>query len=106
MPRPLLDTNIERLRQAAPLDRREVGIPIALGSQYLLGGQVESAIRAYEEALRIEPRPEIYLNLARAHAMAGRDAQARDNMDLAVKLNPRFGTGGRGRLRQRRTAPG
>lgn len=84
----LLAANLETLRRAAALDPAEVGIPIARGSQYLLLGRPGAAIEAYEQALALEPRPEIYLNLARAYRLAGDEARARQALALTRRLDP------------------
>jgi tetratricopeptide (TPR) repeat protein len=86
-PRALAD-NLEALRQAAALDPVQVGIPIARGSQYLLLGRAEPAEEAYREALRLEPKSEVYLDLGRAQWMAGRKEEALRNFALAVRLDP------------------
>ena len=84
-PRALAD-NLEALRRAAALDPVQVGIPIARGSQYL--SRPEPAEAAYREALRLEPKSEIYLDLGRAQWMAGRREEALRNFALAVRLDP------------------
>jgi tetratricopeptide (TPR) repeat protein len=89
-PTQLMAGNLEALRQAAPLDPVEVGIPIARGTQYLFLARPEAALRAYEEALALEPRPEGYLNLGRAQWLAGRKDEARRSFELAVRLDPRL----------------
>jgi tetratricopeptide (TPR) repeat protein len=86
----VLYANIGRLRRAGRLDPLEVGIPIARGSQRYLLRQPQAAIDAYEEALRLEPRPEIYLNLGRAFNLAGRTEEAGRAFGLALKLDPRL----------------
>ena len=86
---PLLFRNLEVLRTAAPKDPVEVGIPIARGTQYFLLRRNDAAIRAYEEAVALEPRPEGYLNLGRAQWYAGRRDEARLNFKRAVRLDPR-----------------
>jgi tetratricopeptide (TPR) repeat protein len=88
MPRQLLSKNLEMLRRASVLDPTQVGIPIARGTQYLLLGNGSSAAQAYREALKLEPRPETYLNLGRALAMAGRMKEAREQFRLALRLDP------------------
>jgi tetratricopeptide (TPR) repeat protein len=80
--------NLEALRVAAALDPVQVGIPIARGSQYLLLGRAEPAEQAYLEALRLEPKSEIYLGLGRAQWLAGRREEALRNFALAVRLDP------------------
>ncbi|HEV8581347.1 MAG TPA: tetratricopeptide repeat protein [Thermoanaerobaculia bacterium] len=86
----LMAANLEMLRQAAPLDPAEVGIPIARGTQYLFLARPEAALRSYEEALALEPRPEAYLNLGRAQWLAGRREEARRSFELAVRLSPQL----------------
>ncbi len=87
---PLLFRHLEVLRTAASKDPVEVGIPIAAGTQYLLLRRNDAAIRAYEKAVALEPRPEGYLNLGRAQLAAGRPEEARANFQRAVRLEPRL----------------
>lgn len=87
-PRGLIPANLEALRRAAALDPLEVGIPIARGSQHLLLRNHRAAIAAYEEAARLEPRPEIDLNLGRVLLDAGRTEEARAAFQRAVRLSP------------------
>jgi tetratricopeptide (TPR) repeat protein len=86
---PLLFRNLEVLRTAAAKDPVEVGIPIARGTQYLLLRRNDAAIRAYEDAVALEPRPEAYLNLGRALWFSGRRDAARPYFEQAVRLDPR-----------------
>lgn len=88
MPRGLVPANLELLRRAAALDPREVGVPIARGTQYLLVRNGSSAAAAYRDALELEPRPEIHLNLGRALALAGDLEEARRHFHTAVLLDP------------------
>ncbi|HYN21337.1 MAG TPA: tetratricopeptide repeat protein [Thermoanaerobaculia bacterium] len=88
VPRGLIPMNLEVLRRAAVLDATEVGIPIARGTQYLLLGNGSLAAHAYREALALEPRPEIYLNLGRALLVAGEPEEARRQFEMAVRLDP------------------
>lgn len=78
----------ESLRLAARLDPAEVGVPIARGNLYLLLSRHEPAIRAYQEALALEPRPEGYYNLGRALWAAGRREEAMRSFELAMRLDP------------------
>jgi tetratricopeptide (TPR) repeat protein len=91
MPRGLVPANLEMLRRAAFLNPTEVGIPIARGTQYLLLGNGSSAAAAYGDALKLEPRPEIHLNLGRALLMAGETEEARRHFRLALRLDPNLG---------------
>lgn len=87
---PLLARNLESLRVAAAKDPLEVGIPIALGTQYLLLSRFDRAAEEYGRAIELEPRPEGYLNLGRAQWMAGRTDEARLSFATAVRLDPRL----------------
>jgi tetratricopeptide (TPR) repeat protein len=90
VPAPLIASNLQALRRAAPLDPVEVGIPIARGSQYLLLSRAAPAIEAYQESLDLEPRAEGYLDLGRAQWLAGQTDEARRSFGLAVRLDPHF----------------
>lgn len=85
---PLLLHNAEVMRRAARLDPLDARIPLARGGQYLLLRQPASAIAAYRQALAIEPRPEIYLNLGRAQLSAGQDEEARRSFETTIALDP------------------
>ncbi len=80
--------NVERLERAERLSPASAPIRLIKGSQYLLLGRYEPAIAAYESALRLEPRPEIHLNLGRALWRAGRKVEASENFARAVRLDP------------------
>jgi tetratricopeptide (TPR) repeat protein len=92
MPRGLVPANLELLRRAAALDRTEVGIPLARGTQYLLLGNGDQAASSYLAALDLEPRPEGHLNLGRALLMAGDREGARQEFRLALRLDPHLET--------------
>ncbi|MDY7094776.1 MAG: hypothetical protein SX243_17530 [Acidobacteriota bacterium] len=89
-PRQILQRNLRDLRRAEELDPVESGIPLALGSQYLLLNRPQAAEQAYRDALAVEPRPEIYLNLGKAQSLAGKDEEARQSFDKAVALDWQF----------------
>lgn len=88
--RVLFAENLQILRRAAELDPLEVGVPIARGTQHLLLGSAAAAEEAYLDALRLEPRPEIYLNLGRAQLLARSPEEARKSFGTAVTLDPRL----------------
>ncbi len=85
-----LQAGVQLLRKLdeEKLDPSEVGIPMALGSHYLLLESPDAAIRWYETALALETRPEILINLARAHRMAGNEEQALLYLEQAQVLDP------------------
>jgi O-antigen ligase len=88
-PPQLVAQNLAALRRAAPLDPVQVGIPITRGGQYLFFlNRPEEAERSYQEALRLEPRPEVYMGLGKAQWLAGRREEAARNFGLALRLNP------------------
>jgi tetratricopeptide (TPR) repeat protein len=89
-PPQLMYKNLEALRKAEPLDPVEVGIPIARGTQYLFLSTPEPAVRAYEDAMALEPRPEGYLNLGRAQWYSGRAEEARRSFARAIQLDSRI----------------
>jgi len=86
--RRLLDGNVAMLGDAIEQDPAAISARVALGAQHLLLGHAESAIAAYRQALALEPRPEIYLNLARALRLAGREEESRAELATALRLAP------------------
>lgn len=86
----LFAENLQVLRRAAELDPLEVGVPIARGAQHLLLGSPAAAEEAYLDALRLEPRPEIFLNLGRAQLLARSPDAARKSFGTAVTLDPKL----------------
>ncbi len=89
-PTQLLHANVVELERAARLNPGDVGVLIALGSQYLVMRVPDTALETYRRALRLEPRPEIYLNIGRAYLMEGKRAEARRNFRVALRLSPSF----------------
>lgn len=88
--RRLFADNLAELDRAERRAPAEVGILLARGTQLLLRGSFDSAVDAYQEALRQEPRPEVYLNLGRAQFAAGRREEAKESFAKAVQLDPRL----------------
>jgi tetratricopeptide (TPR) repeat protein len=84
----LFAENLQILRRAAELDPLEARVPLLRGSQHLLLGSAEAAEEAYMDALRLEPGPEIYLNLGRAQLLAGTPEAAKKSFGTAVTLDP------------------
>ena len=82
--------SLRDLRRAAALDPLDPGIPMLVGSQYLLLNRSQEAVAAYQEALALEPRPEFYLNLGRALTQAGDEEAAREAFHKAVVLDWRL----------------
>jgi O-antigen ligase len=92
----LMMQNLADLERAARLDPIEVAVPFVRGGQFLLMRQPEAAVEAYEQALALEPRPEVYLNLARARRMGGDTAGAGEDLRRAALLDPALASPGLG----------
>jgi O-antigen ligase len=86
----LMEDNLRKLDQAAPLDPVSVDLVNWRGTQYLFLAQPENAIRVYREALALEPRAEIYLNLGRAEWLFSRRDDARRSFATAIRLDWRL----------------
>lgn len=83
----LLAGGLQTLRSAQELDPTEVKIPMARGELQLLFRNYQSAVEAYQDAEKIEPRPEVYLGLGHAYARLGRTEEADRFYGLAVRLD-------------------
>ena len=83
----LLAGGLQGLRTAQELDPKQVKIPMARGELHLLFRNYEAAVEAYQDAEKIEPRPEVYLGLGHAYARLGRAEEARRYYGLAVRLD-------------------
>ncbi len=88
--RPILQQNLQVLKKIEKLNPSDVGIEVARAGQYLVMGRNSEAIVSYKKALDFEPRPEIYLNLARAYMAEGNEDAARDNFVEAIRLDTRL----------------
>ena len=68
---------VKRLRRAEELDPTEVGIPIARGGLYRYLDQPQSALAAFERARQIEPRAEVFAQIAHVQWELGERRLAR-----------------------------
>ncbi len=82
--------NLQALADARQLDLAEVAVPTLMGSQYLMLGELEPARRAYVTANRLEPRPEILVNLGKVNYSQGAVKRALRDFAQAVLLDPRM----------------
>jgi tetratricopeptide (TPR) repeat protein len=89
-PEPLLLANLALLREAQRMDPAEIGVRVARGSVYFLLGRFDEAVAGYEDALRLEPRPEIYFNIGRARLAQGDRLAAETAFARAIRLDPRL----------------
>ena len=88
LPRRFGDHHLRLLDEAGELDPALVDVAVARGWQYLLTGRPEAAIRAFDEALELEPRARVWANLGEAHMKAGHLDEARDAFEKAIELDP------------------
>ena len=88
--RPLLQQNLQILAKLEKLNPSDVGIEVARAGQYLIMGRNSEAIVCYKKALEFEPRPEIYLNLARAYMAENDEKAAKENFVEAIRLDTRL----------------
>ena len=82
--------NLEALADARVLDYAEVAIPTLQGSQHLMLGEIEPARSDYFIAYRLEPRPEILINLGKVCYSQGARKRAAQFFAQAVLLDPRM----------------
>lgn len=87
---PLLLANLSVLREAERMDPADVALRVARGSVYFLLGRMEQAVSSYEDALRLEPRPEIYFNIGRAKVALGDRGAADTAFARAIRIDPRL----------------
>jgi len=86
--RPVLRANLAPLERAARFDPLAVKVPLTTAGHHLLLGDTAAAIDDYQRGLAVEPRAELYINLARALVMAGRHEEAVARARDAVTLDP------------------
>lgn len=84
---PLLE-NLELLARAKRLDPADVAVRVAVGSELFLLGDHDRARVAYQAALALEPRPEIYLNIGKVWIADGDVERGRPKLVRAVRLDP------------------
>jgi len=80
--------NLSALRQCMTPICRDVTIDMIAAANYSVLARYDDAIRLYREALRLDERPEIYMNLAAAEVAAGDRNAARNDLLRAVLFSP------------------
>jgi tetratricopeptide (TPR) repeat protein len=78
---------LARLRESAPIDVR---VPMLIAGNQMLMGLREEAVRSYEEALHVDPRPEIFMARGDALVQLGRVDEAIESYATAVQFDARF----------------
>ena len=86
-PARLLPASVSMILRARELDPGSIEAVAAAGDLFLLLGREETAQRTYLEALDLEPRPEIYLNLGTIELRLGNEAEARKLFSKATQLD-------------------
>ena len=83
-----LRAHVAALGDAQKLDRADVAIPMLLGSQHMMLAELELARRVYLAANRLEPRPEILVNLGKVSYSQAQGERAVRYFARAVALDP------------------
>jgi hypothetical protein len=83
-----LRAHVAALGDAQKLDRADVAIPTLLGSQHMMLAELELARRVYLAANRLEPRPEILVNLGKVSYSQAQAERAVRYFARAVALDP------------------
>lgn len=76
-----------RLRESSPTDVR---VPMLIAGNQMLMGLREEAVRSYDEALRVDPRPEIFMARGDALVEMARVEDAIESYATAVQFDARF----------------
>jgi len=80
--------NLASLNQCLSPACRDVTTDMLAAANYSVLGRYDEAIRLYHDALRLDERPEIYMNLAAAEVAAGDRQAARNDLLRAVLFTP------------------
>lgn len=80
--------NLAALEQCMGPACRDVTSDMLAAANYSVLGRSDEAIRLYRDALRLDERPEIYMNLAAAEVAAGDRKTARSDLLRAVLFTP------------------
>jgi tetratricopeptide (TPR) repeat protein len=80
--------NLTALLPCMQIGCRDVSLYMMAAANYRVIGRYDEAIRLYREALRLDRRPELYVNLGAAEAAAGDRVTARNHMLRAALFTP------------------
>jgi tetratricopeptide (TPR) repeat protein len=80
--------NLEELRECMRPTCRDVSLDMIAAANDRVLGRYDEAVRLYRDALRLDRRPEIYVNLAAAEAAAGDRGSAREDLLRAILFSP------------------
>ncbi len=86
------DTFITNMELIVPMEPTSADVQYYIGEAYRFKGQSSNALKAYNEALKIDPDfGPPYLGLARARLLAEPNFNAETLFDEAIKRDPNFG---------------
>lgn len=80
--------NLAALQECMRASCRDVSLDMIAAANYRVISRNQEAIALYRDALRLDRRPEIYLNLAATEIAAGDRSGARVEMVRAAMFNP------------------
>jgi len=83
--------NIDALARAGGDCGRDVDVCMEIAANERILGRWREAIAAYERALRLSKRPEVYYNLAMTELRAGDRETAIEHLVCAVRFDPEVG---------------
>ena len=83
----IVHQNVGLLKKAQSLDPSSVAIKVSLAGQYILQKRWTSAERELKEAADLEPRAEVYANLAQVYLGMDKQDEAMTAIDTAIKLD-------------------
>jgi len=84
----LARNNAQRMQACVASCPENVAAAMDLAACYRILGQHQKAIAAYNSALRVDRRPELYLNLGQAQIEAGDKREGLQNLITACLYNP------------------
>lgn len=82
------DANLDRLRTIEPQCSADVRIYALMGNNEELAGRALNAVHAYEKALTLDPRPEIYVAMGNQLMQLGRIDEAVESFVAAARFAP------------------
>ena len=80
--------NLEALLECMRSTCQDVSLDMIAAANDRVLGQYDDAIRLYRDALRLDRRPELFVNLAAAEAAAGDRGAAREDLVRATLFSP------------------
>jgi tetratricopeptide (TPR) repeat protein len=86
------DAYIASMKLLIPLEPTSADIPYLIGDAYRFKGEANNALKAYNNALKIDPKfGAAYLGLARARLLGDPNANIEGLFDEAIARDPNFG---------------